>query len=289
MSGPASTPGPRLFALLGRPVAHSRSPSLYEAAFAALEVEAAYGALELEGEEVAPVMRGLARAGGGGNVTLPHKERAAGALDRPSPSVRATGACNCFWGDPDGVLAGDNTDVEGFLAAVSDLLPGSEEDEAAGGLEGAQVLLLGAGGGARAVLHACLRSGVARVDVLNRTRQRAVAMAEAVGSGADAVRVLDDRGGLEDRYDLAVNATSLGMDPGDPLPLELAELEVRGAFDLVYGEEETAWVRHARRLGIPARDGLGMLVGQAAASLERWLERPAPPEALRAAARRTRP
>lgn len=270
--------GPRIFALLGRPVAHSASPALHGAAFRGMGVDAVYGALDAAEAEVAPAMRLLARSGGGGNVTLPHKERAAAALDRPSASVRATGACNCFWGTADGELAGDNTDGEGFLGAVAELVPGERE-----GLEGLEVLLLGAGGGARAVLHACLRSGAARVDLLNRTRSRAEAAAREVGRGDGRVRVLGDRSEAASRYGLAVNATSLGVEEDDPLPLDLSGLEVLGAFDLVYGPRETGWVRHARRLGIPARDGREMLVRQAAASQERWLGRSAPLEVLRRA------
>jgi shikimate dehydrogenase len=113
---------PRLFVLLGSPVDHSLSPALHEAAFRVLEADAVYAAVEAEAAEVEPVMRAVARRGGG-NVTLPHKERAAEAVDRACRAVEATGACNCFWRTPDGDLAGDNTDVEGFLAAVSGLMP----------------------------------------------------------------------------------------------------------------------------------------------------------------------
>lgn len=275
----AGHPGPRIYALLGRPVAHSASPAMHRAAFRELGVDAAYGALEAADGEVGPAMRLLARSGGGGNVTLPHKERAAAALDRPSDAVSATGACNCFWGAADGDLAGDNTDVEGFLGAATELTPGE-----GGGLEGLEVLLLGAGGAARAVLHACLRSGVARVDLLNRTRDRAEAAAREVGRGDGRVRVLGARPEEASRYGLTVNATSLGVEEGDALPLDLSGLEVRAALDLVYGAGATAWVRHARRLGIPARDGREMLVRQAAASQERWLGRSAPLELMREAA-----
>lgn len=269
------TPGPALYAVLGRPVSHTLSPALHRAAFAHLGVDAAYGALSVAGEEVVPVMRALARSGGGGNVTLPYKERAAAALDRPSEAVRATGACNCFWGTETAELAGDNTDVEGFVGAAEGLVPGEDE-----GLAGLEVLLLGAGGAARAVLHGCLRSGASRIDLLNRTTSRAEEVARDVGPGGDRVRVLEGRREAAERYDLAVNATSLGVDPGDPLPLDLSELEAGGAFDLVYGRETTDWVRHARRLGLPARDGRAMLVRQAAASVERWTGREVPREVL---------
>lgn len=278
--GDASPGGvsPRLFALLGDPVEHSASPAIHGAAFRERGVTAVYAVVETRPAEVEPVMRALSRRGGG-NVTLPHKGRAARALDRPTAAVSATGACNCFWSEG-GELVGDNTDVEGFLAALEGLIPGG------GGPAGGRVLLLGAGGGARAALHGLLEAGAARVDVWNRTRDRARRMREEVAGGAEEVRVLGGREEIGARYDLVVNATSLGLDPDDPLPLSLEGREVGAVFDLVYGEAGTSWVRHARELGIPARDGLEMLVRQAAASLERWMEEDPPLEAMREAARR---
>lgn len=277
---------PRLYLLLGSPVGHSLSPALHAAAFAALGEHAVYAPLETRGGEVEAVMRAAARRGGG-NVTLPHKERAAAAVERGSEAVEATGACNCFWGETDGTLAGDNTDVEGFLEAVSGLRPGAGGEDRPG-LRGCRVLLLGAGGAARAVLHALDRGGAARVDVLNRTTRRAERIVERVaGEGLDA-GALGGPDETEGRYDLVVNATSLGLEPDDPLPLDLEGMEAGAAFDLVYGTEGTRWTRHARRLGIPARDGVGMLIGQAAASLRRWLDRELPvgvAEAMREAAR----
>lgn len=274
----------RLFVLLGDPVDHSLSPVLHGAAFRELGVPALYRRVRAGPDEVAGLMRAVAAAGGGGNVTLPAKGRAAAALDAATGAVRATGACNCFWADgPDGPgLAGDNTDVEGFRRAVAGLVP---DGSGAGGLAGRRVLLLGAGGGARAVLHACLLEDAEGVDVLNRTLARAETAVREVGGGDGRLSVLEHRDQRAPRYDLVVNATSLGLDPEDPLPLDLGELEVGAAFDLVYGSDGTAWTRHARRLGIPARDGLEMLVRQAAASLRRWLDVEPPVDAMRRAAR----
>lgn len=269
--------GPAPFALLGRPVEHSLSPRLHRRAFRELGRDACYVRLDSEGGEVGPLMRALARSGGGGNVTLPHKERAAGVLEAPREAVRSTGACNCFWGDPDGRLAGDNTDVEGFSGAVGELLEGTRP------LEGRIVLLLGAGGGARAVAHACLEGRVARVDVLNRTVARARDLAERLGD--ERLRVLDDRASIAGPYDLVVNATSLGLGAGDPLPLRLTGLEAGAAFDLVYGNGGTAWTSHAEELGIRALDGREMLVRQAAASLRRWFGEAPPLSTLRQASR----
>jgi shikimate dehydrogenase len=176
-------------------------------------------------------MRGLALAGGGGNVTLPHKERAAALLDVPSDAVRRTGACNTFWG-ADGCLHGDNTDVEGFRRALGGLL---------GGPPSGRVLLLGAGGAARAALVSLLEDGAREVVLLNRTPERARKLASELGT--ERVRVAEEAGG---RFDLVVNATRLGLQVEDTLPIELEKLDGVGAvMDLVYGLEPTRFVRVA--------------------------------------------
>ncbi len=291
MSGGAPPRPARTFALLGRPVEHSVSPALYRTAFRRLGLSAGYEARAVDGRGLEAALRAYARRGGG-NVTLPHKERAAAALELRSDAVAATGACNCFWADEDGRLAGDNTDVEGFLAAV-------RAWRGEGCLAGARVLLLGAGGAARAVLHACLRAGAARVEVRNRTESRARALAAELGGAGDRVvagALLPPSAGEEEgrlaqgpgtAWELVVNATSLGLRADDPLPLSLeGPAAVGAAMDLVYGPDGTAWTRHARSRGVPARDGLDMLVRQAGLALLRWFPDVAPPlEAMRGAAR----
>lgn len=266
------------YVLLGAPVDHSASPAIHRAAFETLELDARYEAREVSAAELVPAMRAWS-ARGGGNVTLPHKERAAAALEAWSDAVEATGACNCFWRDGRGRLAGDNTDVDGFLAAVDELLTAEP-------LADARVLLLGAGGAARATAYACLRAGVRKVEVLNRTGPRARAMEREIPGAAGRLEALSPPAQLRGGYDLVVNATSLGLRPADPLPLALEGLEAGAVLDLVYAPGETEWCRRARRLGIPAADGLGMLVHQAAFSLRRWRPGVEPPlEVMRAAAR----
>lgn len=267
----------REFALLGFPVGHSLSPAIHRAAFAALGLDAGYEAVEVSAAELPSALWSWAPRGGG-NVTLPHKERTATLLERPSRTARLTGACNCFWADEDGALAGDNTDVGGFLAAVEELL--GER-----GVTDRRVLLLGAGGAARAVLAGCLEADAARVDVRNRAASRARRMVrEMAGTGAP-VRVLEADAALEPPYDVAVNATSLGLRPEDPVPPSASSCGAAAALDLVYAPGGTRWARDAREAGIPARDGLGMLVHQGALSLRRWLPGIEPPlAAMRAAA-----
>lgn len=263
--------GGREFALLGSPVSHSVSPAIHAGAFRALGIAARYVAVEVTAEELPEALRRFA-ASGGGNVTLPHKTAAAALLDRRTAVVKATGACNCFWPARGGEVAGDNADVEAFLQAARRLRRGRR-------LAGSRVLLVGAGGGARAVLAGCLREGAAAVDVENRTASRAREMVEEVARGDRRVRVLAELGDARGPYDLVVNATSLGLRPGDPLPPAPERCDAAAALDLAYGPEGTPWVRRARRRGIPAMDGTEMLVRQAALSLRRWWPGIEPPVA----------
>jgi shikimate dehydrogenase len=263
----------KVFALLGDPVSHSLSPELQNRAYREAGMDGVYVALQTSAEHLPYMLRSICLAGGGGNVTLPHKEKAVTVLDQASAAVRRTGACNTFWLKDDKVH-GDNTDVAGFSRALARFLGASAE--------GLSVLLLGAGGAARAALVGLLDDGAKEVLLYNRTTERARAVSRRIGG--ERVRVLDTVGDLRGRrFDLVVNATRLGLDPGDPLPLDLGELGWAGAvMDLVYGPQETDFVRAARAMGIKATDGGEMLVQQGAASFELWWDQPAPVEAMRA-------
>lgn len=251
----------RVFALVGDPVVHSLSPVIQNAAMRDLGLDGVYGALRASQEDMAGFVRGLARAGGGGNVTLPHKEKAATVVEVPSTAVRRTGACNTFWLE-DGAVHGDNTDVEGFGRALEEFLGGPPE--------GFRVLVLGAGGAARACLVALMDGDVKEVELLNRTRDRARAVARRIGG--ERVRVLDDKRAVEDQsYDLVVNTTRLGLEVGDPSPLDLELLNRAGAVvDFVYGSGLTAFLAQARELGIRGVDGAEMLIHQGAVAFELW-------------------
>lgn len=271
----------RVLTLLGDPVAHSASPLIQNAAFQGAGVDGVYVAVRCGPDDLVGFMRGLARAGGGGNVTLPHKEKAATILDVRSEAVRRTGACNTFWGDDDGRVHGDNTDVEGFKRAAHLFLDGPPRD--------ARVLLLGAGGAARAALLGLLDEGAGEVLIYNRTQERARAVARRIGG--ERVRVVPVLRELEgEDFDLVVNATRLGLDPADPSPLDLTMLNRAGAaMDLVYGATATPFMRAAEVAGIRSTDGLEMLVQQGAVSFERWWGRGAPLDDMRAAVRERQP
>ena len=259
----------RVFALLGDPVAHSLSPVIQNAAVQALRLDGVYVALRVTSAEVANAIRTLAHAGGGGNVTLPHKQTAAQSVERRTAAVERTGACNTFWLD-DGRVVGDNTDVSGFQRALESLV---------GDVAGARVLLLGAGGAARAVVVALADAQVDTIDVIAR-RPVQVAELEPL-AGTSTVRAVVR---LSDPYDLIVNATPLGLHHDDPLPLDPDDLKGTPAvMDLVYKPDGTRWVHALRATGVQAVDGMEMLLQQGAESFSRWWHRAAPLDAMRAA------
>ena len=261
----------RLFALLGDPVSHSLSPTLQNVALRAAGLDGVYVALRCAAAEVAGLLRGIALAGGGGNVTVPHKAAAAAAVDRRTPTAERTGACNTFWSDG-GEVWGDNTDVAGARAAIRALVGGDPDS----------VLLIGAGGAARAVLCA-LEGRAKRVVVLNRSAERARELAVRFASPGLEIEVLGPDADLTGRrFELAINSTSLGLRPADPLP-PTGGARFGAALDLVYSPVETAWVDRMRAEGIPAADGKEMLLQQGAAAFRRWWPAEPPIGAMRAA------
>ena len=251
---------------------HSLSPVIQNAAFQAAGVDGVYVAIQSGRESLANLMRGISLAGGAGNVTLPHKERAAAVVDVRSEAVRRTGACNTFWSVGD-TIYGDNTDVEGFRRALRSFLAKPAENF--------RVLLLGAGGAARAVLVGLLDERVGEVLILNRGTERDRTVARRIGG--ERVRVADGPASVDGgRFDLVINATRLGLDPDDPLPVDLERLQrVDSVLDLVYGPKRTPFVRRAEALGLHAADGGEMLVHQGAVSFECWWGREPPIDAMR--------
>ena len=268
----------RVLALFCDPVDHSASPEIQNAAFLEAGVDGVYIAVRCATEDLSGFMRGLALAGGGGNITLPHKEKAAAIVDVSSEAVRRTGACNTFWGQ-DGQVHGDNTDVEGFRRALRIFVDGPSQ--------GIRALVLGAGGAARATLLGLLEEGADEILLYNRTSERAQAVARRIGGErARVVPLMEELGG--ERFDIVVNTTRVGLDPDDPAPIDFEILDRAGAaMDLVYGTHQTSFGDAAERLGIRATDGMEMLVQQGAAAFESWWNKPAPIEVMRDTIRRS--
>jgi shikimate dehydrogenase len=266
--------GTRFIGLLGDPVRHSLSPVFQNAAIRASGVDAIYLALRCSTETLPGLLRGIALAGGGGNVTVPHKRTAVDALDAVTDAVSATGACNTFWNE-DGRVMGDNTDVAGFRGALRALVDGP--------VAGSRVLVLGAGGASRAVLQGLREERVEAVDDPEPHRERG----PSAGGGVrrrDAGRRRGRPERVEDVYDVVVNATSLGLREDDPAPFDPERIAPGTAvLDLVYRPGGTAWVETLRSRGRVAADGTEMLVRQGAAAFERWFAIPAPIATMRAA------
>jgi shikimate dehydrogenase len=276
-------------ALLGYPVGHSRSPAMHNAAFRALDMDWRYEAIAVEPERFEPLVRSLPEQGFvGANVTIPHKLRALQVADSASDRARAVGAANTLT-FASGRIAADNTDVIGFLAALAERAPGAPA--------GMKALVLGAGGAARAVVHALLLEDADEVSVWNRHPERARELVRELGAaGAGALTAVADP---EPRSaDLLVNATSVGMgveeaDSGGwlrgfkDLPLSADDLLERQVIvDLVYRDGGTPLVRQARMRGLRCADGFDVLVHQGAASFEQWTGRAAPLQAMRDGARK---
>ena len=258
----------RQVALLGRPLRRRHSQVMHDAAFEAAGIDARYVLRELDEAEV-PAAVAAARGPEwlGLGVTAPYKPLVATLLDEVEDDALAIGAVNNVVRTDDGRLLGINTDAPGFRAGA-ELAVGFP-------LQGAEVVVAGAGGAARAVVHALLGAGVARLTVANRTAAKAEALVADLPHRRLArveTAALGDRAFLDalGSADLAVNATTVGMvDPGAAIPVD-ALPEWATVFDLVYVPAETALVAAARARGLKAANGSEMLIAQAAAAFERW-------------------
>ena len=231
---------------------------MQDAALHAAGIALRYEKLDVHPHDLDAALAALAVADGAGNVTIPHKEAVAARCARLEPTAARCAAVNTFWHEH-GALVGDNTDVDGFSRAVERLLGGTPAN--------ARVALLGAGGGAAAVLAAVERWPGSSARVYNRNMQRAEQLCDRF---AEIATVTEDLMSALRDATLVVNATPVGKGD-DEQPVDITLLPPHAAVvDLVYRPGETTWVRAARAAGHPARDGLEMLLEQGALAFERW-------------------
>ena len=281
---------PRL-AVLGHPVAHSRSPAMQNAALAELGLsDWSYGAIDVAPQDFERLVRSLPGDGFAGvNATVPHKLAALAAADHATDAARAIGAANTL-SFTDGRIGAANTDTAGVL----DALPRPPQ--------GMRALVMGAGGSARAAIWALRESG-AEVEIWNRTRAKAETLAEEFGVGLMSTARNEERG--TSSFDLVLNATTVGLaeansdntPEGQPLdgsgfgalkslPVAADALHAQQVVvDLVYGSNETQLIAAARAAGSACVDGLDVLVAQGAASLRLWTGAEPPLDVMRRAAR----
>jgi len=273
----------KLFALIGDPVERSLSPAMHNAAFDALGLDCAYIVLRVPREMLKDTVAGIRVIRlAGFNVTHPHKVNIVGLLDRLDMSAEMVGAVNTVK-NVGGKLVGFNTDGDGAVRALK---------EKVGKLSGKKILLLGAGGAARAIAFSLARAG-AKLTVANRTASKAKELIAAIDKklGAKAVHIALKKDILTDeimRSDILINATSTGMYPDVDRTLVTADMMHRGLIvnDIVYEPFQTKLLHEAKRAGAKTINGLGMLVHQGAMAFEIWTERRAPVKVMEAAVKR---
>ena len=262
-------------AVIGQPIKHSLSPIMHNAAIGQLLhsdhkfKEWAYFRFEIDPEDLAEALElfyhkrfiGL-------NLTVPHKVMALELIKSVSDSARAIGAVNTLKWTASG-YEGYNTDGFGMSKGI--------EQGLGKGLMGSHILILGAGGAARAAVVECLSQKAASIRVLNRSKDRLDAMLSRLSTlkGFESIIPIHAKEELADLPEtgICINATSLGLKEDDPLPLDVAFLTSQWAvYDMVYNPQETALSIEAQKLGCAVETGLGMLVHQGARALEIWTE-----------------
>jgi shikimate dehydrogenase len=251
------------YAVFGHPIAHSLSPVIHQAFAAQLGIRLSYETIDVPPARFEDTVRRFFAEGGlGANVTLPHKVTACLLAEERTEAATRAGAANTLTPLVGGGILAHNTDGSGF---VRDITERHSLD-----LRGHDALLLGAGGAARAVAWALLDAGVQTLTIVNRTPERADELADAIGEPARChTRYWDGLDG--ECFDLVVNATSIGIADGTfDLPMSILQ-DHSTCYDLCYGKAAASFKGWATAAGTRYfRDGLGMLVEQAADAFERW-------------------
>ena len=256
------TASPDRYAVIGHPVDHSRSPDIHAAFARQTGQKLVYERLPAAPDAFAATVAAFFAEGGAGlNVTLPFKGEAAAYADRLTDRARRAGAVNTLAREDDGTLLGDNTDGIGLARDL--------ERQLQIPIAGSRILILGAGGAVRGVIPVLFEHGAAAIHVANRTAAKAEAMA------ADFTDLGDIGGGALSRatggWDIVVNAISAGLTGETPDVSPAVLDDARGAYDMIYADQPTPFLRWVAEHGIERRcDGFGMLVEQAAESFALW-------------------
>lgn len=263
--------------VIGHPVAQARSPVLHRHWLKEYGIDGDYTREDVLPDQINSFLKNLRTHGYvGANITVPHKAAAYRALDHAEPVVETLKVTNTIWLKDDG-LHGTNTDVSGFLANLDEVVPDWN-------IDAEQAVVLGAGGGARAVVYGLLSRGLKRVVVVNRTLARAQAFTVEFGNRVTAASYFELAAWLKDA-DVLVNTTSLGMAGQPPLDIDISPLAEDGVvYDIVYVPLETPLLAAARARKLRTVDGLGMLLHQAVPAFEKFFGiRPKVTSALREA------
>jgi shikimate dehydrogenase len=250
--------------VMGFPVMHSRSPKIHNYWFAKYGLAGAYLPLAIPPDGLRAALRALHPLGFAGcNLTIPHKEAALDMVDRIEPAARRIGAINCIAVADDGALLGSNNDGVGYIESILEREPNWHADSG-------PIVVIGAGGAARAVLIGLADRGAREIRLVNRGAERAVALAREFGPPIMALAWAERYAALEGAA-MLVNTTSQGMTGEAALDLALDRLPKSALVsDIVYIPRETPLLLAAERRGNRTVSGLGMLLHQARAAFRAW-------------------
>ena len=253
-----------LAGVMGWPVAHSRSPLIHNYWLQKYGLAGSYVQLAVQPDQLAAALSGLAAMGFKGcNVTIPHKIEALGLIHSADANARRVGAVNTVVVQPDGSLKGMNTDGYGYIQSLLDAQPDWRADAG-------PVVVLGAGGAARAVVLALADHGAKEIRLINRTPDKAESMAAEFSAPVTAVPWQQRHAAL-DGAALLVNTTSQGMQGNPPLDIDLSALPTHALVsDIIYAPLATPLLLAAKARGNPTVGGLGMLLNQARPAFEAW-------------------
>jgi shikimate dehydrogenase len=266
----------KTFAVIGDPINHSLSPNIHSAAFRELNLDCSYIAYRIPKGELKEGIDALKKIKiDGFNVTIPHKVEMMKYLDKIDESCSITGAVNTVTNNA-GVLRGYNTDMDGFLDPLW---------KRKIKIDGVKILLLGAGGAARAIVAGFAKEKAKHITIANRTLENANNLgqfANKIGLESKAIQIVTIGGNLED-YDIIVNATSIGL-KNEPSPINLESIRPETiVYDIVYMPMNTDFLKTAKNKGATIIYGYEMLLGQAVRAFEIWHGREAPYNAMKKA------
>jgi shikimate dehydrogenase len=254
----------KLFAVLGDPIGHSMSPQMHNDLFTHYNIDAVYLPFQVKSEELGEAVRGLKAIGAGGfNVTVPHKSAIIPFLDGVDELALSIGAVNTVVNE-NGKLIGYNTDGPGFLKGLETHVSSLSEK---------RILIIGAGGAARAIYFTLANSGPAAIDIANRTVETAEQLAEDCPFSVPSKAIsLDEANKCLDQYDLIVQTTMIGMYPKvSEQPVDLLHIKNQALFcDIIYNPLNTQFLQEAGQKGARTQNGIDMFVYQGALAFEKW-------------------
>lgn len=254
----------KLYGVIGDPIAHSMSPVMHNDLFNYYAIDATYLPLHVQSDNLEAAVKGFKAIGiGGFNVTIPHKTSIMPLLDEIDPLAEAIGAVNTVV-NVEGLLKGYNTDGRGFVLGIRDKLSSLGDQK---------VLLVGAGGAARAIYFSLAEAGVKRIDICNRTLEKGLEIANGCAFPVETEVI--DRYTSEkqlEQYDLIVQTTSIGMAPNiTESPLTIQKLKQNCVVsDIIYNPLETKFLQEAAAAGVKVQNGIDMFVNQGALAFEKW-------------------